>query len=106
MGGDGSEANLGAESLDLGGGLTVESRELHALVAHGLDGLQGALKIGGGLVANGVQLDSNGQHKILLARVVRVLQASYFVSGPYCPTLLYYTTPAPQGQAVLHKKVE
>ena len=66
VGGDGGQADTLAHGLDLGGGLTVKSCELHALVAHGLDGLQSALKIGGGLVTDGVQLDGDGQHNVLL----------------------------------------
>ena len=92
VGGDGGQADLGAQSLNLGGGLTVKSRELHALVAHGLDGLQGALKIGGGLVTNGVQLDSNRQHRILLARRKRVLQVSVFFLGIFTHFALLYHT--------------
>ena len=57
--GDRSETDLLADSLDLSGGMTIETGELNAVVAHVLDLLKGCLHVLLDLIADRVELQSN-----------------------------------------------
>ena len=56
---DGVEAQLGAEVADLSCGVTVKSRKFNAVVAHIAQLGKSAAKVSLGILADGINLDSN-----------------------------------------------